>query len=107
MSDSYRPHGLQPISLLRPWDFPSKSTGVGCIRSAHIPVLPKVIFVKTFKLLCHILHSIHCMDAPVLFIHLPTERHLVCFHLLVIMTKASTNICVQVITWIQVFKPVA
>ena len=23
-------HGLQPTRLLRPWDFPSKSTGVGC-----------------------------------------------------------------------------
>ena len=30
MSDSYRPHGLQPTRLLRPWDFPGKSTGVGC-----------------------------------------------------------------------------
>ena len=29
-SDSSRPHGLQPTRLLRPWDFPSKSTGVGC-----------------------------------------------------------------------------
>ena len=26
----YRPHGLQPTRLLRPWDFPGKSTGVGC-----------------------------------------------------------------------------
>ena len=25
-----RPHGLQPPRLLRPWDFPGKSTGVGC-----------------------------------------------------------------------------
>ena len=24
-----RPHGLQPTRLLRPWDFPGKSTGVG------------------------------------------------------------------------------
>ena len=32
MSDSSRPHGLQPTSLLRPWDFPGKSTGVGCHR---------------------------------------------------------------------------
>ena len=24
------PHGLQPPRLLRPWDFPGKSTGVGC-----------------------------------------------------------------------------
>ena len=29
-SDSSRPHGLQPTRLLRPWDFPGKSTGVGC-----------------------------------------------------------------------------
>ena len=28
--DSLQPHGLQPTRLLRPWDFPSKSTGVGC-----------------------------------------------------------------------------
>ena len=31
VSDSLEPHGLQPTRLLRPWDFPGKSTGVGCI----------------------------------------------------------------------------
>ena len=30
MSDSSRPHELQPTRLLRPWDLPGKSTGVGC-----------------------------------------------------------------------------
>ena len=30
VSDSSRPHGLQPTGLLRPWDFPGKSSGVGC-----------------------------------------------------------------------------
>ena len=30
MSDSQRPHGLQPTGLLHPWDSPGKSTGVGC-----------------------------------------------------------------------------
>ena len=25
-----RPHGLQPTSLLCPWNFPGKNTGVGC-----------------------------------------------------------------------------
>ena len=30
MSDSSRPHGLQPTRLLHPWDFPGKSTTVGC-----------------------------------------------------------------------------
>ena len=30
VSDSSRPHGLQPTRLLHPWNFPGKSTGVGC-----------------------------------------------------------------------------
>ena len=30
VSDSLGPHGLQPTRLLHPWDFPGKSTGVGC-----------------------------------------------------------------------------
>ena len=30
MSDSLRPHGLQPTRLLRPWDSLGKNTGVGC-----------------------------------------------------------------------------
>ena len=29
VSNSLRPHGLQPTRLLRPWDLPGKSTGVG------------------------------------------------------------------------------
>ena len=29
-SDTSRPHGLQPTKLLCPWDFPGKSTGMGC-----------------------------------------------------------------------------
>ena len=30
MSDSSQPHGLEPIRLLCPWNFPGKSTGVVC-----------------------------------------------------------------------------
>ena len=30
VSDSEQPHGLQPPRLFHPWDFPGKSTGVGC-----------------------------------------------------------------------------
>ena len=30
VSDSLRPHGLQPIRLLCPWNFLSRNTGVGC-----------------------------------------------------------------------------
>ena len=31
VSDSVRPHGLQPARLLCPWDFPGKNAGVGSI----------------------------------------------------------------------------
>ena len=30
LSDSLRPHGLEPTRLLCPWNFPGKNTGVGC-----------------------------------------------------------------------------
>ena len=30
MSDSSRPHGLQPTRLPHPWDSSGKNTGVGC-----------------------------------------------------------------------------
>ena len=30
VSHSVRPHGLQPVRLLCPWDSPGKNTGVGC-----------------------------------------------------------------------------
>ena len=30
VSDPQRPHGLQPTRPLHPWEFPGKSTGVGC-----------------------------------------------------------------------------
>ena len=30
MSDSLQPHGLQPTSLLCPWAYPGKNSGVGC-----------------------------------------------------------------------------
>ena len=36
MSNSSRPHGLQPTRLLRPYDFPGKSTGEGCQCLLHL-----------------------------------------------------------------------
>ena len=30
VSDSLRPHGVQPARLLCPWDFPGKNTGACC-----------------------------------------------------------------------------
>ena len=49
VSDSLQPHGLQPTRLLHPWDFPGKSTGVGChclLRAKHYVPLKKSCFNK-------------------------------------------------------------
>ena len=45
MSDSLRPHGLQPTRLICPWDFPGKSTGVGL----PLPSLPWTIQSMKFS----------------------------------------------------------
>ena len=44
MSDSLWPHGLQPTRLLRLWDFPGKSTGVGCHCLLQITITFHIIF---------------------------------------------------------------
>ena len=51
ISDSSRPHGLQPTRLLHPWDFPGKSTGVGCHCFFHwgLILTNEITLVK----LCH------------------------------------------------------
>ena len=49
VSDSSQPHGLQPTSLLRPWDFPGKSTGVGyhcLVRDGPYLNIIKTVYVK-------------------------------------------------------------
>ena len=43
-----RPHGLQPTRLLHPWDFPDKSTGVGC----HCLLLLKLAQHYKLNMLC-------------------------------------------------------
>ena len=49
VSNSWRPHGLQPTRLLRPWDFPGKSTGVGC----HCLLQDYILIYPKFNLLIH------------------------------------------------------
>ena len=52
VSNSSRPHGLQPTMLLRPWDLPGKSTGVGChclLRYVWIHISNFSKFQKSFR----------------------------------------------------------
>ena len=44
MSDSLPSHGLQAARLLCPWDFPGKSTGVGCHLLSEISQFTHVEF---------------------------------------------------------------
>ena len=49
VSGSYRPHGLQPSRLLRPWDFPGTSTGVGCRCLLRGPCIRDIIWYLSFS----------------------------------------------------------
>ena len=55
VSDSVWPHGLQPTRLFRPWDFPGKSTGVGChcLGNSMCNFLRKDCFILFFFLPAH------------------------------------------------------
>ena len=52
VSDHQRPHGLQPSRLLHPWDFPGKSTGMGC----HCPLqrLLRDIIIQNDQVCSHL-----------------------------------------------------
>ena len=63
VSDPQRPHGLQPSRLLCPWDFPGKSTEVGC----HCLLQGSI---STFLLIAF-LHTFHCFEKALSF-ELPT-----------------------------------
>ena len=73
VSNPQQPRGLQPSRLLRPWDFPGKSTGVGChcllcySGSNHqLSYICKVSF-DSYSLLTHI-HA-HNWDRKISFYH--------------------------------------
>ena len=56
MSDFSRPHGLQPTRLLRPWDFPGKSTGGGCHclprKEEQAPIIRHNIWMRVWEIKC-------------------------------------------------------
>ena len=68
VSNSSRTHGLQPTRLLHPWDFPGKSTGVGChclLHTSYVPLdkLVSSLYASVFvsvkeHLLCRVLQRI-------------------------------------------------
>ena len=59
VSNSLQPHGLQPTRLLPPWDFPDKSTGVGCHCLLH-SMLCGDLNEKEIQNKRHIVDSLFC-----------------------------------------------
>ena len=54
VSDSQQPHGPRPTRVLRPWDFPGKSTGVGC----HCLLRPSKIAPSNYFVFLFSIHEI-------------------------------------------------
>ena len=51
MSDFLRPHGLEPTRFLHPWNFPGKSTGVGCHFKSKLYLSLAFAYIFAFFLL--------------------------------------------------------
>ena len=79
VSNSQWSHGLQPTRLLRPWNFPGKSTGVGChcllhmihLMAPHFFFSPHSIKIhKKQKLWLHITIAVETNSLATIFQHL-------------------------------------
>ena len=84
MSDSLRPHGLQPTRLLCPWNSPGKNTGVGChflLLLEHNPIIKlekQVKVILAFLILKKVFVAptincyplLHLLLVPSLFLHM-------------------------------------
>ena len=60
MSDSLRSHGLQPIRLLRPWDFPSNLDSVLKTRDITLPTKVYIVKAMVFPVVmygCELYHK--------------------------------------------------
>ena len=51
VSDSLRPHTLQPTRLLCPWDSPGENTGVACHSLLHIHLIKIYSLPQTYQIL--------------------------------------------------------
>ena len=75
VSHSWRPHGWQPTRLLRPWDFPGKSTGVGChclLCQASLSItntrsVPKLMSIESVMPSSHLILCLPLFILPSIF----------------------------------------
>ena len=95
MSNSSRPHGLQPTRLLRSWDFPGKSTGVGCHCLLWVPTyLPSnhsTLGSKFSHHICLLSFFPHPSPPPMFSLYFENAKPLHTSFILV-FTKFSLNI---------------
>ena len=89
VSDSSRPHGLQPTRLLHPWDFPGKSTGVGC--RCLLPPSPRVCS-NSFLLSHNIIQPFHPLSSPPAF---NLSQHQGSFILFFIFFPSELALCIN------------
>ena len=83
MSDSSRPHGLQPTRLPRPWDFPGKSTGVGCHCLLRTKLLIGINTLKfSYSFWTFILHASKAYNNYILFCNYNSGCILLSWHIL-------------------------
>ena len=101
MSNSARPHRRQPTRLLHPWDFPGKSTGVGCHCLLCWALLDnnKMLFDSHFEVAYHCLHLFVTRVAItfpkcIFLYYLP---HFVIFPNISISTLILLRVCVCVV----------
>ena len=107
VSDSSQPRGLEPTRLLHPWDFPGKSTGVGC---HHLFRFPTKFGKKKSPVECKDLTTVllnGCLLVYVVYFNCPLllsffflESWIICFRIISSMSEFGGIIqSITVLVW--------
>ena len=83
VSDSSQPYGLQPTGLLHPWNFPGKSTGVGCHCLLELHYYNHWSYIKLY--IWSTDSSLVIISIEVLVIHLVIQERIILWN------KQNTN----------------
>ena len=91
VSDSLRPHGLEPTRLLHPWGFPGKSTEVGC----HFLLQGNFPTQGSNPGLLHCRQTLYCLShqgspkGPLIAPQNPEKKSVLYFQILKLNTKIN------------------
>ena len=95
VSDSLRPHRLQPTRLLCPWDFPGKSTEVGChslLENSWLELSNKILVTFCFEIVLNFRKGAETLEKLLIILYSDSPIN-ISLHLLYCSVCVCISLC--------------